>query len=76
MVSSPGKKASKHELDEIQSILGCSRNTAQRTRHRVGAKRAHLQAVQDDKTVKRAVKPRIVCKKKVDDTLIEKVVDW
>eukprot|EP00978_Attheya_sp_CCMP212_P028013 scaffold95513_cov35-Attheya_sp.AAC.1 len=52
MVSSPGKKASKHELDGIQSILGCSRNTAQRTRHRVGAKRAHLQAVQDDKTVK------------------------
>eukprot|EP00978_Attheya_sp_CCMP212_P012464 scaffold31102_cov31-Attheya_sp.AAC.1 len=76
MVSSPGKKATKHELDGIQSILGCSRNTAQRTRHRVSAKRAHLQSVQDDKTVKWVVKPRIVFKKKVDDTLIEKVVDW
>eukprot|EP00978_Attheya_sp_CCMP212_P041629 scaffold240978_cov74-Attheya_sp.AAC.1 len=76
MVSSPGKKASKHELDGIQSILGCSRNTAQRTRHRVSAKWAHLQSVQDDKTMKWAVKPRIVRKKKVDDTLIEKIVDW
>jgi hypothetical protein len=76
MVSSPGKRATKHELDGIQSILGCSRNTAQRTRHRVSAKRARLQSVQDDKTVKWAVKPRIVRKKKVDDTLIQKVVDW
>eukprot|EP00978_Attheya_sp_CCMP212_P013313 scaffold33437_cov68-Attheya_sp.AAC.8 len=41
-ITTTGKKATKYELDGIQSILGCSRNTAQRTRNRVSAKRAHL----------------------------------
>eukprot|EP00978_Attheya_sp_CCMP212_P010671 scaffold25989_cov51-Attheya_sp.AAC.1 len=71
IVSSPGGKGQKHELESIQSILGCSCSTAQRTWHRVSSKRAHLlSSVPTDKTVQWAVKPRIVRKKKVDDALI------
>eukprot|EP00978_Attheya_sp_CCMP212_P030075 scaffold109456_cov58-Attheya_sp.AAC.1 len=66
IVSSPGNEGQKRELEGIQSILGCSRSTAQRTRHQVSAKWAHLLSMPTDKTVKWAVKPRIVRKKKVD----------
>eukprot|EP00978_Attheya_sp_CCMP212_P034636 scaffold146167_cov65-Attheya_sp.AAC.1 len=77
IVSPPGKKGQKHKLKGIQSILGCSRSTAQCTRNRVSAKRAHLVlSMPTNKTVKWAVKPRIVCTKKVDDALIQKVVAW
>ena len=75
IVSSPRKKAKKHELDDIQSILGCSCSTAKRTRHQVSAKQAHLLSVTTGKSMKWAVKPRIVCNKKVDYDLIQKVVD-
>ena len=76
IVSYPGKKANRRELDGIQSIIGCSRSTEKHTNHRVSAKQAHLLSVPTDKTVKWAVKPQFPCKKKVDDALIRTVVDW
>ena len=73
--SSPGKKVKKHELDDIKSIIGCSCSTGKRTRHRFSAKQAHLMLVPTDKSMKWAVKPRIVCNKNVNYALIQKVVD-
>ena len=76
IVSDIGNKPKKHELLGLSNMLGCSLRTARRTWHRVGAKRANLLTLSTDTTVKWSVKPRIVRQKKVDEALIQKVVDW
>ena len=76
IVSSPRKKSKKHELDDIQSILGCSCITVKRKKHWISANRLHLLSVPTYKTIKWAIKPQFFCKKKVDNSLISKVIDW
>ena len=76
IVSYPGNKSNKCELDGIQGILGYSCRTAKLTRHRVSANQAQLLSEPNNKSVKWAVKPQIVCKKKLDDALIQKFVYW
>ena len=76
IASSPGKKANTHELYGIQSILGRSCITVKRTKHWVSAKRSHLMSVPTYKTIKWAIKPQLFCRKKVDNALIRKIIDW